>query len=172
MAASDGTKRQVKPREPRRKVLIKARMRVGASWNDVCILNISPRGLSMQASAPPPPGTYLEVRRGEHEIMACVVWVNHHRFGVRTQDVLAIEYIINQPDRSEAAPSPDEPIPERRQAPRSAAERHESSRLLSRAMEFAVMGVFAASAAVVTFSTVAEVLQRPLADTSAALARR
>ena len=147
-------------------------MRIGASWNDVCILNISPRGLSMQAAAPPPRGTYLEVRRGEHEITACVMWVNHHRFGVRTQDVLAIEYIINQPDRSAARASPDGSIAERRQFQRSTAERHESSRMLSRAMEFAVMGVFAASAAVVTFSTVAEVLQRPLADASAALAPR
>jgi hypothetical protein len=152
--------------------MIKARIRVGATWNDVCILNISPRGLSMQASAPPPRGTYLEVRRGAHEIMACVMWANHHRFGVRTQDVLPIEHIINHPDRAGAAHCSDEPIPERRHSPRSAAERHETSRMLSRAMEFAVIGLFAASAAVVTFSTVADALQTPLADASAALAPR
>lgn len=152
--------------------MIKARMRTGASWNDVCILNISPRGLSMQASAPPPRGTYLEVRRGDYEITACVMWVNHHRFGVRTQDVLAVDHIINQSDGSGAAPSPIGPIPERRRLQRSPAERHESSRMLSRAMEFTVMGLFAGAAAVLTVSTVAEALHRPLAKASAALAPR
>ena len=126
----------------------------------------------MQASAPPPRGTYLEVRRGDHEITACVMWVNHHRFGVRTQDVLAIEHIINRPDLCAAAPSADGLIGDRRRAQRSASERHDSSRLLSRAMEFAVMGVLAVSAAVVTFSAVAEALERPLAEASAALAPR
>lgn len=152
--------------------MIKARMRVGASWNDVCILNISPRGLAMQASAPPPRGTYLEVRRGDHEITARVMWVNRHRFGVRTQDVLAIEQIVNRPDLSAALPCAEEPVVERRRWQRSAAERHETSRLLSRAMEFAVLSIFAASAAVITFSAAAEALHRPLAKASAVLAPR
>ena len=152
--------------------MIKARMRVGAAWNDVCILDISPRGLAMQAAAPPPRGTYLEVRRGDHEILARVVWVNRHRFGVRTQDVLAIEQIVSRPDLSAPTPCADEPIAERRGSQRSAAERHEASRLLSRAMEFAFLSVFAASAAVVTFSAAAEALHRPLAKASAALAPR
>jgi hypothetical protein len=161
----------LKVREPRQKVMIKARMRIGAAWNDVCILNISPRGLSMQAAAPPPRGTYLEVRRGHHEILARVVWVNHHRFGVRTQDVLAIDDIVNQPDRS-AAPADAVAagaIPDRRQSKRSLAERHEDSRMLSRAMEFGMIGIVAASGAVAAFGTVADALE-PLGQVSAALA--
>ncbi len=149
--------------------MINARMRIGASWNDVCILNISPRGLAMQAAAPPPRGTYLELRRGEHEIMACVMWATDHRFGVRTQDLLVVDDIIHQPNRS-AATSPGAETNDRRGTQRNSAERHESSRMLSRAMEFAVLGVFAVSAAVVTFGTVVEALQQPLADATAALA--
>ena len=34
----------VKPREERQKVMVKARMRSGASWNDVCNLNVSLHG--------------------------------------------------------------------------------------------------------------------------------
>ena len=150
--------------------MIKARMRVSATWNDVCILNISPRGLSMQAAAPPPRGTYLEIRRGAHDITARVVWVNHHRFGVCCQDLLAIDDIIENPEHAPAA-SAGAALPDRRQAPRSAAVRHEESRLLSRAMEFAVVGIFAASAALATFGTLTEVL-RPLSEVSAALAPR
>jgi hypothetical protein len=162
----------MKAREPRQKVMIKARMRVSATWNDVCILNISARGMSLQAAAPPPRGTYLEVRRGAHEILARVVWVNHHRFGVRTQESLDVDAVINQPDRS-AAPAlaiAAGVVPDRRRAPRSLAERHECSRMLSRAMEFAVIGIFAASAAVAAFGTVSGALERPLAQVSAAIA--
>jgi len=146
--------------------MIKARMRVAAAWNDVCILNISPRGLSVQAASPPPRGTYLEIRRGAHEITARVIWSGHHRFGVHTQDELAIDDIINHPDRSTEDPVA---TPDRRHARRTAATRHDDSRMLSRAMEFAVIGIFAASAAVATFGTVTEVL-RPLSGLSAALA--
>ena len=126
--------------------MINARMRIGASWDDVCILNISPRGLSMQTAAPPPRGTYLEIRRGEHEIMACVMWANHHRFGVRTQDALVVDDIIYQPNSSPAAPTgaaAGGAIADRTASQRGAAERHENSRMVSRAMEFAVIGVFA-----------------------------
>ena len=150
--------------------MISARMRIGAAWSDVSILNISPRGLSMQASAPPPRGTYLEIRRGEHQIMACVMWASHHRFGVRTQDRLVIDDIIHQPNRSTAETAPVPVIPDSRQSWRTI-ERHETSRMMSRAMEFAVIGIFAASAAVVTFGIVAEALQRPLDEVSAALTR-
>lgn len=54
----------MKPRELRRKVLISARMRTGASWGDVCLLNLSSRGVLAQAAVPPPKGAYIEVRRG------------------------------------------------------------------------------------------------------------
>ena len=128
----------------------------------------------MQAAAPPPRGTYLEVRRGMHEITACVMWANHHRFGVRTQDLLSIDDIIHQPNRPAAASAgvgSGAPSVERRRSKRGAAERHENNRMVSRAMQLAVIGIFAASAAVVAFGTVAEALQRPMADASAALAR-
>lgn len=151
--------------------MIKARMRVGASWNDVCILNISPRGLSAQAAAPPAPGTYLEIRRDDHEIMARVIWARHHRFGVHTQDVLAIDDIINHPGRSGAPATVAAcgAIPDRRK-PRSSAQRHEDSRMLSRAIEFAVIGLFAATAAVAAFASITQAFQRPIAEASAALA--
>jgi hypothetical protein len=162
------TGEELKLREPRRKVMVNARMRIGASWNDVCILNISPRGLAMQAAEAPPRGTYLEIRRGEHEIMACVMWANDLRFGVRTQDMLVIDDIIYQSGRS-AAPTAGAMVPERRRSLRSTDEGHSNSRMVSRAMEFAVIGIFAASAAAVTFGSVVQALQQPLADASAAL---
>jgi hypothetical protein len=166
-------KAQLKPREPRQKVMIKARMRAAASWNDVCILDISVRGLSMQAAAPPRRGTYVEIRCGHHAIMARVVWTKHHRFGARTQDPLVLDDIIHHSGRSApVTPGATAGQPfDRRRAPRTQAERHEHSRILSRAMEFAAIGIFAASAAMATFGAVAATLQQPLQEASAVLGR-
>lgn len=43
--------------------MIKARIRVGASWHDVCILNLSRRGVGIQSADPAGSGTYVEIRR-------------------------------------------------------------------------------------------------------------
>ena len=162
---------RLKPREPRRKALIKARMRVGATWRDVCILDISPRGLGLQAASPPDKGGYIEVRRGRHVIVARVVWTNKHRFGVRAQDRLPIEQIIAEPDKSQApSASVTEIVADRRSAPRPASVRHEQSRMASRTMEFAWFAVIGISVATIAFGAVEERLGRPISRISTALA--
>ena len=45
-------------------------MRSGASWHDVCILNLSLHGAGIQALEPPARGSYVEIRRGSHVIIA------------------------------------------------------------------------------------------------------
>ncbi len=84
----------MKQREPRHKVLVRARIKAGPGWHDGCILNISSRGMLMQAADPPPRGSYLEIRRGALVIVARVMWTNRHRFGVKAQDPLPIDAII------------------------------------------------------------------------------
>lgn len=165
----------MKTREPRRRVMIKARMRVGASWGDVCILNISSRGLLLQAATPPPRGTYLEVCRGRHVIVARVAWTKHHRLGVRTQEALPVEQIIEEPDSSTAEHPKAAPIAaavERRSSPRNLQVRHQKSRVVARTMEFACIAIFAATAAVMAFEMLEKTFARPLPHVSAALAPR
>jgi hypothetical protein len=161
----------MKSREPRKKVMIKARMRVGASWRDACILDLSSRGLMIQASDPLPGGSYLELRRGRHVIIARVMWTRDHRAGLRAQDLLPTEAIIAEPDHS--AGPPIVAGGERRAAPVSRARpvpQHEHSRWRSRAWEFAsiafVGGVFATFA----YGAVASALERPLVAAGTALA--
>lgn len=166
----------MKAREPRRNVLVKARMRVGASWGDVSILNISSRGLMIHSAQPPPQGAYLEVRRGRHAIVARVVWTREQRFGVRTQDQLSIEAIVSEPDKSapEARRLPDA-AGERRQTgsrQRSLKERNERSRMFGRAFEFACIVLAGLSAALVVHGFVAKSLSRPLAEVGASLTAR
>lgn len=162
-------------REPRRKVMLNARMRVAASWNKVCILDITTRGLLIQAAEPPARGTYLDLHRGQHAIVGRVVWVENHRFGVRTQDRLPVDEIIHPPDPSIAQLAgavATEAAAERRASPHGAQARHEASRMLSRSIEFAVVLLFAASAGVMAFSSVGQALGRPLAQLSATLSPR
>jgi hypothetical protein len=69
---------QLKARQERRRVLIPARIKQGAGWTDVCIRNLSPRGLLLHGQSPPRPGSYVEVRRGSYIIVA-------REYGLRTR---------------------------------------------------------------------------------------
>lgn len=161
-------------REPRRNVVINSRMRCGATWRDASILNMSSRGLGLHALAPPKRGSYVEVRRGAHVIIACVVWVNGSRFGVRTQDVVPIDAVINQPESSSGFsehPPASEARGERRSTARSRERLHEASRTVASAMEFAFVAMLGASAAFLGLNLVKESIGNSLAIVQFALAK-
>ena len=63
---------------------------------DIRILDVSERGmmLSQDDKEPPPPGSYLEVRRGTIAIIARIVWRRGRRFGVTSQDVINPQRLI------------------------------------------------------------------------------
>src|SRR3546814_3873683 len=58
-----------KPRETRHPVLIPARMRVGQSWIEVVIHNLSSGGALVASDEAPERGTYIEIRRGRQTII-------------------------------------------------------------------------------------------------------
>jgi hypothetical protein len=144
-------------------------MRVVASWGDVCILNISSRGLQLQAARPPQRGSYVEIRRGPHVIVGCVAWAKQHRFGVRSQDVLFVDAIVAEPGSEEMQRGPVAYVPaERRAAPRRppSADR---SRAIGRAMEFACLAVVVLGVATLLYGAAETALAAPLARVSNAL---
>lgn len=154
----------VKAREARRKTLIKGRMRTGAAWNDVCILNLSSYGAGLQASLPPPRGTYVEIRRGPYIIVARVAWCDGHRFGVRSQDRLAIDAIIAEPKKAAEPDGRSEDVHvERRAAPRNES-RHERNRWVGRMAEFACIALLGAGAAVTLYDAIEQTFARPLSS--------
>ena len=159
----------MKPREERRKVLIRARMRTVASWGDVCILNISSRGMQLQAARPPERGSFVEIRRGPHVIIGCVAWIKQHRFGIRAQDVLFVDAITADPgeEGTERSPTPYVPA-DRRAAPRKAASA-DDSRLAGRAMEFACLGFLVLTGATLLYGAAQSALAAPLSRVSNAL---
>ena len=148
-------------------------MRLGASWGDVNILNISSRGLMLHAQQVPQRGSYLELRRGRHVIVAQVMWSRDCRFGVRTQDPLSVDAILKEPDRSAPeARQPQEnalPVERRRRRGATCLERHEQSRMAGRKFEYAWLGIACFSAAIIAYSAVVERLGTPLSDVAAVL---
>ena len=163
---------QLKPREARREVHIPSRMRSREEWIDVCIRNISSRGLLVECSSPPSRGSYVDIRRGSQVIIGRVVWSKAGRFGVRTQDRLDIDAIINEPRLAQRPIRPT--ASERRNRSRAGADaditsRLERNRWRSSIMQFVliVVGVIAASALIAT--AVHDVLASPLAAIERAL---
>lgn len=166
----------MKPREPRRNVWIPSRMQAGAVWVDVCIHNISSRGLLVQAEQPPAPGTYIDIRRGTQIIIGRAVWRKDKYFGVRAQERLNIESIINEPRlTSRPAVASAERAQRDRRAPTRAitqadiAARAESSRRFASAFQFGLLLVGCGAAAIFCALEVREVLSRPMAAAEAAM---
>src|SRR5437868_3701358 len=85
-----------KPREQRQKVVLPARMRAGAGQMDICIRDISSRGMLIQAGVPPPRGTYVEILRPACSVTGRVVWTKHHKFGIEAQDRIRITMVLER----------------------------------------------------------------------------
>ena len=144
-------------------------MRAGATWSDACILNMSSHGMLVHAPSAPSRGSYLEIRRGGFVIVARVVWANDNRFGVQTQDVVPADDMVRNPDGAVRTPSRDATgFVERRAIPRQS---HEASRWRARALEFGTFVLMGGIAAMLTLSTMGELLARPLALVETALSK-
>jgi hypothetical protein len=96
-----------KPRETRQKVVLPARMRAGAGQVDVCIRDVSSRGMLIQAGVPPPRGTYVEILRPGYSVTGRVVWSKHHKFGIQSREKIRIAAVLER--RSLPRPGGGEP---------------------------------------------------------------
>ena len=144
-----------KPRELRRRVVVPARLRHGAAWTDACILNISSRGLMIHTGRQIAKGTQVEVRRGDHVIIARVVWREGGRAGLRAEDRVPVDEIMTL-GRSPSLQLTAGPV-ERRRHPRSA----ERNRLRGKAVEFAAVATISACLAAAGLSMVQAAFARP-----------
>lgn len=166
-SAPKGGSAGYKPREPRRKVLIEARMRCGNTWVTVCIRNMSSRGLLAQVPEPPEAGSYVEIRRGPHVIVGRTVWRSGRKFGVRTQDAMNIDAIVSEPVGGTQRPVnlPDgSTIADRRSDRRrlTTEEKQERSRLISSWMQTALLVAAGAGGAIILAHSVFDILRTPL----------
>lgn len=95
-----------KPREMRQKVVLPARMRAGAGQVDVCIRDVSSRGMLIQAGVPPPRGTYVEIIRPGYSVTGRVVWSKHHKFGIQSRETIRIGAVLERRNASRPGSPP------------------------------------------------------------------
>ncbi|HEX5182956.1 MAG TPA: PilZ domain-containing protein [Allosphingosinicella sp.] len=107
----------MKTREPRRNVIISARVRVSNVWFDTQIRNISSRGMMIDLKTPVPRGTYIEIARQEWRTAARVAWIGAGRCGVRTQDHVCLAELSSDTGRKARASDLESASPERRRMP-------------------------------------------------------
>jgi len=152
-----------KPRELRRRVVVPARLRHGVSWSDTCILNLSSRGMMIHTNQQVAPGTAVEIRRGNHVIIARVVWRSGGRAGLHAEERLPVEEImtVGQAPALQLTAGDND----RRRYPRP----EDRSRAQGRMVEFAGAGVVALSLAVAALSMVEQAFARPIAMVAAVL---
>ncbi|MCW3849312.1 PilZ domain-containing protein [Sphingomonas sp. LB-2] len=148
-------------REPRRQVVLNARMRLGQSWSDVVIRDLSSRGMRLSCTAPPPPGAYLEICGPATTLVARTIWVREEQFGVRIQDRIDVESVLTA-GRLRAAAAPIVRVRPVRPADRE--QSHAESRHRASAAEYAAALIFiliaATTAAILLHSLFALPLQR------------
>jgi len=159
-----------KSRELRRRVTLSARMRAGATWRDACILNVSSRGLMINAPAATSAatGSMIELRHGDHVIIATVVWSSGTRAGLRSERRLPVDELLALGSAAAIQPvSGQWPGVERRRRARG----HDQNRLRGRAVEFAGVAIVAVSLGLGIIASVEQGFAGPMAKVSAALGR-
>ena len=155
-----------RPRELRRRVLLTARMRTSAGWSDACILNVSSRGLLINANQTVVQGSNIELRHREHVIAARVVWRSGSRAGLHAEDWVPVDeiLILSRSSILQLTAGGSAQV-ERRKQPRT----HDDSRLLGRTIEFASIAIIAITLSCGLYSLVAEALGEPMARIRIAL---
>lgn len=150
-------------REARRQVFLKAKMRANGRPIDICVRNISSRGMLLQAANPPPRGTYIEVHLPGHTVIARVVWTKERRFGIQTREAMNVNAVIGMKGgwvSSKLAHTAPRPA-RNRDGPTAVdiSRRLQRSRRISAAMEFGVILIFSLTAAAIAGTILYEQLQ-------------
>ncbi len=84
-------------REPRTRTLLRGKLRAGGPARDICIRDISSRGMLIHDPNPPRRGTYVEISSANQcMVVGRVVWSKDDRFGIVTSDPLNVQAIIRQ----------------------------------------------------------------------------
>lgn len=161
------TQRNERPRELRRRVILPARLQSGAGWSDTCILNLSSRGMMIQSPRPMPPGSFVQLRRGDHVIAAKVVWRDGTRLGLQSEDRVPVEEIISLSGASSLRlVASGETLPERRKKKRND---FEQARAKGRALEFAATIAAATVFATCAWGLAHEAFAKPIEAVQASL---
>lgn len=146
--------------------MLRARMRAGTGWSDACILNVSSRGLMINApTVVALQGNVIELWHGEHVIVGTIMWKKGTRAGLQSEGRVPVDDILalNQGSALQLTAGAW-PQNERRKRPRRS-----DSRMRGRLVEFAGVIAISASLAIGAATVVGEAFARPMHVVAAAL---
>jgi len=155
-------------RDARHAVLIPSRMRAGGRPMDVCVRNVSTRGLCVVAPLPPATGTIVELMGPYAPIVGRVKWVGERRFGIEVRGQIDVAALVMFKDRR--GPGSSVPAPDTRPVARPAIsrQRHES-RHIGKFLQFGFIAFLAGCAATFMAQVAYDILSRPAAAIAAGL---
>ena len=122
-------------------------MRAGGPPIDVCIRDVSLRGICVVTAKPPPRGTVVELTGPSAPIVGEVIWSSERRFGVAVGGRIDLPRLLAQRS-NDRPPHESVPLPAYARAPVHRPRYADESRDKGRAMQFvftALLGVAAAA---------------------------
>jgi hypothetical protein len=127
-------------------VLIRATMRAGSRGIDVCIRDVSVRGMCVVTARPPPRGTIVEISGPTAPIVGEVIWASERRFGVAVGGRINVPQLLAQRTDS---PPPHEvvPLPAYARGVVPKTRTADENRNAGRAMQFLFMALLGIAAA-------------------------
>ena len=144
--------------------MLPARMRTSRGWSDACILNVSSRGLMVHSNMTAFKEGTVELRHGDHSIIAHVIWRQGAKAGLRAKDPIPVDAMLSVSE-AQLVQGLGLPLAERRRRPRT----HDDSRDQGRMFEFTIIAVIASALGFGFSFWVSEVLTQPLAIIRSAL---
>jgi hypothetical protein len=141
-------------------------MRTGSGWDDIRVLNVSSRGLLIEAPRLDPNAGTVELRHGDQAINARVIWRDGSHVGLRAEDRIPIEQILAFGQSTTLQLPCARPSADRRRQLRTRVDRN---RLRGRAFEFLSVTVVVACIGLTLATAAADALARPMAVVKAAL---
>lgn len=134
-----------KPRvEPRVRAMVRAGLVDSLGERDVCIIDVSTRGVLATAARPPARGEFVEIQMGRHRLAGLVRWAGERRFGIALQERVSVAAMVEggtKPIKLERSVG----TAQRRQGGWQAL--RDNPHLMGRAMQFGVLAIAALSAA-------------------------
>lgn len=136
-----------KPRvEPRIRAMVRARLRDSLCERDVCIIDVSTRGMLATAAQPPAYGDFVEIQLGRHRLAGHVKWSGDRRFGVALQDRVSVAAVA---EGGAGAIALERSVGVARRRQGVLQQLKSSPQMLGRAMQLGIFGLIALSAAIV-----------------------
>lgn len=76
--------------EPRVRAMVRARLRDSCAERDICIIDMSTRGILATAARPPKRGEIIELSVGCNRLTGQVKWASERRFGVSLRERVSV----------------------------------------------------------------------------------